>query len=74
MNPYRLLAAGIINTALRDYRRALKRSRKEFSESIALEIYELESFFHSKWFSLLCDDSIDPDELIKRFRRKFGNL
>lgn len=55
------LIQAVIVAACNDYRQAL--AEKNETEKI-----ELERFFRSDWFGLLCN--LDPDALIERLKRE----
>lgn len=58
MDPYENLANAIILQAVKDYR---------LTDNEA-QLKEIESFFHSDWFSVLT--SLDPDLLITKLRKE----
>ena len=70
---YRALADTIVLQAVKDYKRVLRtlwdpktsigKKRKTMMEKL-----ELEEFFHSDWYVILCD--IDPDKLIYNCRQR----
>lgn len=63
------LAQAIVMQAVKDYRLALKVFRRRPESKRAQElIEETESFFRSRWFSLMYD--IDPERLIERLREE----
>ena len=62
---YESLAGGIVIQAGRDYRKALRRLKKEPNDSEALQTKnECEEFFRSKYFSILTD--LDPEMVLRR--------
>ena len=66
---YKDLANGIIVQAAKDYRRALRRLRRNPKYESAIETKEeVEQFFHSTWFSTLSD--ADPDYLLEHIARE----
>ncbi len=63
------LAQAIVIQAVKDYRLALKVFRRRPESKRAQElIEEIESFFRSRWFSLMYD--IDPERLIERLKEE----
>ena len=58
-DPYKKLAGAIICVAADDYRLALD------ERNDALRV-ELEKFFHSEWYKVLCN--LDPDKLMADIR------
>ena len=66
-SPYDDLATAIVLQAVKDYIKAIRRmwdpkvSKAKKRETI-LEKLELEEFFHSGWYDILCD--LDPDKVI----------
>ena len=70
-SPYLDLAAAIVQTAVDDYVKILRKlwngkldiSRKR---KLIVDKAELEDFFHSEWYEMLTD--IDPDRLIYQCR------
>lgn len=68
-DPYERLANAIIISAVRDYRSALKRLKKNPRSRDAMqEAMECERFFHSRWYSTLT--AVDGDYLIDRLREE----
>lgn len=62
-------ANAIIISAVKDYRKALRRLRKNpDSRTAAAEIREIERFFHSEWYGMLTD--VDGDFLIRKCREE----
>ncbi len=66
-SPYDDLAAAIVLQAVKDYVKAIRRMwnpkvSKAKKRDTILEKLELEEFFHSEWYEMLCD--IDPDKVI----------
>ena len=56
MNPYQALANAIVELAVKDYKKALKRHyRFSNSEDYATEVNNLERFFRSGWYGMLTD-------------------
>jgi len=72
LNPYENLANAIVLDAVKDYRKALKRLKKNSRNSIAAsECEEIERFFRSGWFGVLSE--VDPEYLINRLKEEvFG--
>lgn len=72
LDPYENLANAIVLDAVKDYRKALKRLRKNSRNSIAAsERDEIERFFHSPWFGVLT--TVDPEYLITKLKEEvFG--
>ena len=75
---YKTLAASIFNRAISDYKKLLKKQKKEnFNEEqkelIQREIKENECFFRSEWANDLAEFigfSYNPETLIKKLRRE----
>lgn len=72
LDPYENLANAIVLDAVKDYRKALKRLRKNSRNSIAVsECEAIERFFRSGWFGILSE--VDPEYLINRLKEEvFG--
>ena len=69
--PYENLANAIILSAVRDYRKVLKRlSINPKSKSAAADAASLERFFFSGWFEVLTD--LDPNYLVRRLKNEVG--
>ena len=69
MNGYKKLANEIILRAVKDYRVALKRLRRNPRSVMAKDtVDEVERFFRSDWFAELTD--IDGEMLIRRLREE----
>ena len=67
MNPYVELANAIVVSAVKDYRKALKRLRMYPRDDHALRIKkECERFFQSRWFAVLT--SVDGEVLMERLK------
>lgn len=65
MTPYENLANAIIISAVRDYKKALRRLNTHPENAAALATKaEVEEFFHSKWFETLT--KVDPAYLIEK--------
>ena len=65
MNPYAELANAIVLSAVKDYRKALKRLKKfPWDEPSRIMKKECERFFRSGWFAVLT--SIDGEVLIEK--------
>ena len=63
MSPYEELANAIILRAVEDYRRALRKLRRcEGDINALLTVHEVEQFFRSEWFAVLCN--LDGEILI----------
>ena len=68
MNPYHALANAIVELAVKDYKKALKRHyRFPNSEDYAAEVKSLERFFRSGWYGMLTD--LDAEYLMTGVRR-----
>lgn len=68
-DPYENLAAAIIVSAVKDYKKALRRLKRnqECKEAIQA-VKKEERFFYSSWFRVLTDT--DPCRLIRRLKEK----
>ena len=70
-DPYKNLAAAIVEKAVIDYRKALKKTRKYPNNEFALsEKAELERFFRSSWCRMLTD--IDGEVIIEKIQQMEG--
>ena len=68
MNPYQALANAIVELAVKDYKKALKRHyRFPNNEDYAAEVKSLERFFRSGWYRMLTD--LDGEYLMTGVRR-----
>ena len=68
MNPYQALANAIVELAVKDYKKALKRHyRFPNREDYAAEVKSLERFFRSGWYGMLTD--LDAEYLMAGIRR-----
>ncbi len=68
MNPYQALANAIVELAVKDYKKAIKRHyRFPNSEDYAAEVKSLERFFRSGWYGMLTD--LDAEYLMTGVRR-----
>lgn len=64
------LAQAVVKSAANDYRFALKRLAADpGNRSAQASARELETFFRSGWFHILCD--LDGDLLIRNVRKEF---
>lgn len=70
-DPYKRLAAAIVENAVVDYKKALRRVRKHPDNEFALsEKAELERFFRSSWCGMLTD--IDGEVIIAKIQQMEG--
>ena len=68
-DPWQNLANAIIISAVKDYRKALRRQRKNpTSRTAAEEIREIERFFHSEWYGMLTD--VDGNFLVRKCKEE----
>ena len=68
MEPYQALANAIVELAVKDYKKALKRHHRfPNNEDYAAEVKSLERFFRSGWYGMLTD--LDGEYLITGIRR-----
>ena len=68
-DPYEGLANAIVLLAVKDYRVALNKLRKNPRNKAGLEEKEsCEGFFRSNWYSVLT--SVDPEYLIQRLNEE----
>ena len=68
---YENLANAIILSAVKDYRKALKRlSVNPESKTAAADVASLERFFYSSWYETLTD--LDPKYLVDRLKSEVG--
>lgn len=64
-----MLANAIVEQAVKDYRDALRRLKKNPNSKEAMaDAMEVEKFFHSPWYGVLTQ--VDPDYLIDRLRKE----
>ena len=69
MNAYKELAAAIVLQAVKDYRAAVRRKKRDSGNRGArMRIRECERFFRSRWYGMLTD--IDPEEVIRALREE----
>ncbi len=69
MPGYQMLANVIVEQAVKEYRDALRRLKKNPNSNAAMvEAMEIEEFFHSPWYEVLTQ--VDPDYLIDRLRKE----
>ena len=66
IQPFEDLANAIILQAVKDYRRALRLSKKK--PEIHIEQRSIEKFLRSNWFSILSD--INPEYLISKLKKE----
>lgn len=68
--PYKGLAAGIVNQAVNDYRKLLVRWRKypkyRRRPSERQKLAELEEFFRSDWYQILC--TVDGELVMQKIK------
>ena len=70
-DPYKNLAAAIVEKAVIDYRKAIRKVRKHPHNEFALsEKQELERFFRSSWCRMLTD--IDGEVIIEKIQQMEG--
>ena len=68
-NPYEQLANAIVLQAVSDYRRALRKVKKNPKNREAIEdTLQLEKFFRSEWYQVLT--SVDGEYLIEKLREE----
>ena len=68
MTPYQALANAIVELAVKDYKKSLKRYyRSQNNEDYAAEVKSLERFFRSGWYGMLTD--LDGEYLMTGVRR-----
>lgn len=68
-DPYERLANAIILQAASDYRRDLKKLKKNPQKRDVLnEVMQIEKFFHSSWYQVLT--TVDGEFLIKKLRKE----
>ena len=68
-DPYKNLAAAIVEKAVIDYKKALRRHRKYPNNEFTLsEIAELERFFRSAWYKTLT--AVDGEYLMDRIKKE----
>lgn len=71
LEPYENLANAIILSAVKDYRKVLKRlSLNPNSKGAAADAASLERFFFSGWFEILTD--LNPEYLVRRLKEEAG--
>ena len=69
MSGYQELAAAVVLQAVKDYRTAIRRLKREPEHRGAKRrIREIECFIRSRWYIMLTD--IDPDDLISQMRKE----
>lgn len=68
-NPYEKLANAIILQAVSDYRRALRKVKKNPKNRDAIDgALQIERFFRSEWYQVLT--SVDGEYLIEKLREE----
>ena len=68
MEPYQALANAIVELAVKDYKKALKRHyRFPDSEDYVAEVKSLERFFRSGWYGMLTN--LDGEYIMAGVRR-----
>lgn len=68
-NPYEKLANAIILQAVSDYRRALRKVKKNPNNRDAIDgALQIERFFQSEWYQVLT--SVDGEYLIEKLRKE----
>lgn len=68
---YDSLAANIVIEAAKDYRKALKKLKKDPEDfSAGVMKCECESFFRSVWYHTIC--TVDPKILVEKLRKEAG--
>ena len=69
MTPYQALANAIVELAVKDYKKALKRHyRFQNNEDYVAEVKSLERFFRSGWFERLTD--LNGEVLIRKLNEE----
>lgn len=67
--PYERLANAIILQAASDYRRDLKKLKKNpQNRGVQDEVMQIEKFFHSSWYQVLT--TVDGEFLIEKLRKE----
>ena len=67
--PYERLANAIILQAASDYRRDLKKLKKNpQNRDVVNEVLQIEKFFHSPWYQVLT--TVDGEFLIQKLRKE----
>ena len=68
-DPYEKLANAIILQAASDYRRNLKKLKKNpQNRDVMNEVLQIEKFFHSPWYQVLT--TVDGEFLIQKLRKE----
>lgn len=68
-DPYERLANAIILQAASDYRRNLKKLKKNpQNRDVMNEVLQIEKFFHSSWYQVLT--TVDGEFLIQKLRKE----
>ena len=68
-NPYEKLANAIVLQAVSDYRRALRKVKKNPNNREAIDgALQIEMFFRSEWYQVLT--SVDGEYLIEKLREE----
>lgn len=69
--PYERLANAIILQAASDYRRDLKKLKKNpQNRDVMNEVLQIEKFFRSPWYQVLT--TVDGEFLIQKLRKEIG--
>ncbi len=65
------LVYAILGQAVYDYKKALRKIEKEECEkTMQAKIARIEKFFHSEWFTIICD--LEPEVIIRRIKRDYN--
>lgn len=71
-NPHNALATAIVYQAVKDYVKTLRKmwnkADRDKKRKLILDKMEIEEFFHSEWFTALCD--YVPDKVIWNCRQR----
>lgn len=68
-DPYERLANAIILQATSDYRRDLKKLKKNpQNRDVLNEVMQIEKFFHSSWYQVLT--TVDGEFLLEKLRKE----
>ena len=69
MDPYEALANAVVEQAVKDYRTARRKLKRDPSDDRAREeIVSIEKFFHSKRFTLFT--LVDPDYILRMLKEE----
>ncbi len=74
VDPYERLAFAIVSNAVKDYRKAATRLKKNHENYKAyLEIQRCEEFFQSEWCDMLCQGKFSGTSILNKLKEEAGD-